>query len=112
MSILSQALEVAYNNLQKEIPSLLSTYLSVEHWQPSALNYGYLVGYIDRKIHDIAREWLKNTLEAMDKEYRNSDARKAKYNVKATRNRTIITLFGEITNQRTEYQNKKTKKAF
>ena len=46
---------------------------------------------------------LRKTFERMDAEFRSSPGRTERYYVKNTRNRTIITLFGEVTYRRTEY---------
>ena len=111
MSILTQSKEVAYQKLQNEVPEELITYLSPYHWVSSALNYGHLISYIDQMTHQYARNMLKTLFETMDQEYRESEERKAIYYVKTTRERTIITIFGEVTYKRTEYQHKQTKES-
>ncbi len=51
---------------------------------------------------------LKKTFEKMDTAFRGSPGRTERYYVKNTRNRTIITIFGEVTYRRTEYIDRST----
>jgi hypothetical protein len=55
---------------------------------------------------------LRKTFEKMDNAFRNSPDRTERYYVKNTRNRTIITIFGEVTYRRTEYIDRTTGKPY
>ncbi len=50
---------------------------------------------------------LKNILESLDLEYKNSKERKEKYYVQQTRERTLITSLGLLTFNKTYYKTKK-----
>ena len=55
---------------------------------------------------------VKKLLEKMDHEFRVSPGRTDRYCVKQTRERTIVTIFGEVTYKRTEYIDKGSSKPF
>lgn len=52
---------------------------------------------------EFIRRFIASFLEKMDLNFRNSPGRTKSYYVKQTRSRTIITMYGEITYERTEY---------
>ena len=52
------------------------------------------------------RQEIRFFLEKMDKDFRNSPGRTKDYYVKNTRERTIVTMFGEITYKRTIYKDR------
>lgn len=58
------------------------------------------------------RNGIKKYLEELDTRFRCSDKRKDLYYVKDTVNRTIITMYGEITYKRTIYKDLRTGKPF
>lgn len=55
---------------------------------------------------DLNLDTLKNILEFLDLEYKNSRVRKDKYYVQQTRERTLITSLGIITFNKTYYKSK------
>lgn len=112
MNILSQAIQVAQSKMEYFVAESLESYLSPIHWNPSSMNYASLIEEMDAKFHQLARDSLVELLENMDKQYRDSNTRKAIYYVKNTRQRSIVTLFGLVTYTRTEYQNKLTGECF
>lgn len=71
-----------------------------------------LVEIIADFSYQLARSLLKYIFEKADEEFRNSQNRTDHYYVKDTRERTIITIFGQLTYKRTIYQNRDTKKYF
>lgn len=81
-------------------------------FDPSSIDYANMITHIHSRVLNIARETLKDLLEQADIRFRNSPDRTQRYYVKQTRNRTITTLFGEVTFKRTEYIDKQTKKSF
>lgn len=112
MNILSQAIQIAQEKMSKSFSETLELYLSPLNWNPSSLNYASLIEELDMKFHQLARDSLIELLENMDKQYRDSKARKDIYYIKNTRKRSLVTLFGLITYCRTEYQNKITGESF
>ena len=69
-------------------------------------NYITILDTLDSKICDIALKSLKTIIESIDRGYKNSPERKHKYYIKARCKRTIMTIFGEITYNKTIYSNK------
>jgi len=58
------------------------------------------------------REEIRDFLEKMDRDFRDSPGRSKDYYVNNTRQRTIITMFGEITYRRTIYKDRLNGKIF
>lgn len=75
-------------------------------------NYVNLISSYDDFMCNFLRNSLTNLLEELDKNYRNSKERKAKYHIKSHHTRTILTIFGEITYSRTFYSSKLDGKSF
>ncbi|MEG2832530.1 MAG: UPF0236 family protein [Bacilli bacterium] len=75
-------------------------------------NYIDLLSKLDNTLCEIAKTSLISIIEAIDKSYSNSIERKAKYYIKAHRERTILTIFGEITYKRTFYSDKNNEGCF
>lgn len=69
-------------------------------------NYINLLSNLDNSLCDIAKESLITIFEAIDKSYADSIERKSKYYIKAHHQRTILTIFGEITFTRTFFSDK------
>lgn len=65
--------------------------------------YCQLVSGLSVSTQMIGAVILRKVLEKMDFEFRNAPERTSRWYVKNTRERTIITLFGEVTFRRTEY---------
>ena len=74
--------------------------------------YSQLVSGLSVATQMIGAATLKKMLEKMDWEFRNAPERTSRLYVKNTRERTIITIFGEVTYRRTEYIDRSTKKPF
>lgn len=70
--------------------------------------YCHLVSGLSVSTQMIGTAILRKILEKMDLEFRNAPERTSRWYVKNTRERTIITLFGEVTYQRTEYVDRTT----
>lgn len=64
------------------------------------------------KAEEVIRKAIKDYLEEIDLKFRYSDSRTKNYYVKDTKERTIITMFGEITYKRTIYLDRLTNKRF
>lgn len=67
---------------------------------------------ISRESESFIRKFIVELIEKMDYDFRYSEDRVARYYVKQTRSRTIITMYGEITYKRTEYIDRSTKKPY
>lgn len=79
---------------------------------PTVFNYINLLSSLDKSLCSIAKESLITILETIDKGYKDSSDRKRKYHVKAHHTRTLMTIFGEITFERTFYSDKYNKGSF
>ena len=75
-------------------------------------NYIGLLSSLDKSLCNIAKESLITILEAIDKGYRDSYNRKNYYHIKAYHERSLMTIFGEITFKRTFYSDKFNKGSF
>lgn len=75
-------------------------------------NYIKILDTLDDKICEIALKSLKAIFEAIDHGYKNSPERKHKYHVKARCQRTIMTIFGELTYNKTVYSDKYNKGSY
>lgn len=73
---------------------------------PSTFNYASLVENLSSSIRMFALQILRKSLEEIDTKYRCRPGRVQSYYVKNTRERTIITIFGELTYKRTTYINR------
>lgn len=72
----------------------------------NVMNYIDLLSNLDESLCFIARKSLVSIFETMDKSFSMSSNRKKKYDIKSHHNRTIMTIFGEITYKRTFYTSK------
>jgi len=70
------------------------------------LNFVKFIEDICLYYEKLIREAIKECLERMDLEFKNSPNRKSRYYVAYTGKRTIITMFGEITYIRTLYKDR------
>ena len=107
MNILSQN----YNNLLKNLilkvfTTNLKEKLDTLDKNNNVFNYIGLLSNLDDSLCLIARESLINLFESLDHDYSISLDRKRKYDIKSHHPRTILTIFGEITFNRTFYQSK------
>ena len=90
------------------IDSIINNFESINNVN----NYINLISSYDNFMCNTLRNSLIKLLEELDHSYRNSTERKAKYYVKSKHNRTILTIFGEITYSRTFYSSKLNGKSF
>jgi len=79
---------------------------------PDISNYINLISTLDDSLCNLAVKLIKTTFESLDKGYLSSKNRKRDYHIKAYHQRSIITIFGEITFTRTFYTNKRSGKCF
>ena len=106
MSILTQNLPALYSQFFDS--DLLSQLISPFASSYSVFDYGLLMSQLSSSFHSLVLHSLKLLLEEKDRAFRNRPGRVQRYYVKQTRNRTIITPFGELTFRRTEYVDKAT----
>lgn len=69
-------------------------------------NYTDMIQGVDELLRETALVLLKDSLEEMDEMFFNSQGRKRDYYVKMKRERTLITLFGQVTFNRRIYESK------
>jgi len=75
-------------------------------------NYIRILDTLDERICDIARKSLETMFNSIDHGFKNSPERRHRYHIKAHCQRTIMTIFGEITYNKTIYQHKHTYKTY
>lgn len=78
----------------------------------SPYNYVRLIEDFSFNGEEFIRLSIKKFLEDMDLNFRFSEGRTQNYYVKATRERTIITMFGEVTYRRTIYKDRICNKSY
>lgn len=78
----------------------------------SSLDYASMMMSASSWFYSFLRTAFVSAIEKADHQFRCSPGRIAHYYVKQTRSRTIITIFGEITFKRTEYQHRDTKEPY
>ncbi len=76
------------------------------------MNYISLLSNIDESLCNIAKNTLISIIESLDKAYLISNERMSKYHIKSYHQRTIMTVFGEVTFQRTFYKSRINNKSF
>ena len=69
-------------------------------------NYISLLSSFDKALCDSFKLAFISLIKELDNSYRNSKERKSKYHIKGYFERTIMTVFGEITIKRTFYKSK------
>lgn len=69
-------------------------------------NYIDILSNMDEALCELAKDTIKAVFNAIDKGFRLSLERRAKYHIKAYHERTIMTIFGEVTYERTFYTDK------
>lgn len=70
------------------------------------MNYISMLSSLDESLCVIAKKSLVTIFESIDKSFKITTERKSKYDVKSHHERTIMTIFGEITFSRTFYTSK------
>lgn len=112
MNILSQILEISSKNLLVNqfsfaIKEKLHTLIDNFNLDHEKNRYSNLFILFQEVINSFSCSFFQNFFEALDNQFKNSKNRKEKYVVnKSNVERTLITIFGTITFNRTLYQNK------
>lgn len=91
-----------------DLETLIKDMLLPRASKGDAVTFPKLVEAICKLSEDTLRKQFVEYLEKMDREFRYSPGRTQNYYVKNTRERTIVTMYGEITYKRTEYINRST----
>lgn len=78
----------------------------------AVFNYVKILDTLDERICDIAKKSLITIFESLDRGFKNSPERMRSYHIKAHTQRSIMTIFGEITYRKTLYQHKHTYKTY
>lgn len=112
MNSLTQSNQNLNLQLQSTLDFSLSLLKAPFVSQMSYLDYGYLFNNLDQWIRSFTLRCLANTIEKADIEFRNAPGRTRHYYVKQTRQRTIITILGPLTFNRTEYIDRFTNDSF
>ena len=100
--------EIIKNTFIDNIDKVINQFESINNIN----NYINLLSGFDQNIVDIMKISLVKLIEELDNNFLNSNERKKKYHVKAHHPRTILTIFGEITYNRTYYLSKVNNKAY
>ena len=108
MDIISQ-LSLDYS---KKILRELNTLIPQTSYSENSFTYVDMISHIDKFSRSFNTTIIKTYLEKEDLKYRNSNQRITSYHVKVTRERTIKTIFGDVTYKRTIYSDKSTKKTY
>lgn len=72
----------------------------------NVMNYIGLLSNLDESLCSIALESLKTTLETLDRSFKNTTERKSKYYIKSYHERSILTVFGQLSYKRHFYTSK------
>lgn len=105
MSILSYNLNAVFTKVIKKVISKKEEEIKLER-TGTTYNYINVVSRLDKDINEYARKVLVDFLEEIDESYKKSRVRKSIYHIKAYHNRSIMTVFGEVTFKRTFYTDK------
>lgn len=110
MEIISQNYEnllqkVIFNNFQEIINKKKIT-------DNQIFNYINILDTLDNALCEIAIKSLESLFFSIDHGFKNSSERKHMYHIKAYNTRTIMTVFGEVTYNKTIYENKFTHEYF
>ena len=112
MNILSQILEISSKNLLVnqlcyDTKSKLRSLIDKFTLDKGENRYPNLFLLFQEMINTFSCSFFQNLFETLDEQFKNSKERKEKFVInKSNITRTIITIFGTITFQRTLYQNK------
>lgn len=111
MTILSHFNKNTYLNSLASLFDETLQRIAEPHLQVNTLDhYVDLMESTAKITHELGRSLLMDALHKMDENYRNSEIRKRYYYVKLVRERTLITIFGQIRFKRTIYEDKITGK--
>lgn len=75
-------------------------------------NYMSMIEGVDIATNDLAVNIIKTFIEKTDQDFRDNPKRLETYHVKSKHQRTIMTIFGPLTFERTFYVNKRTKESY
>lgn len=107
MNIILQNYKNLIENIIKDIfLTKVDTFLKGLNGVNNVNNYISLISSFDEALCSSFRETFVKLLEEIDFNYRKSIERKRKYHIKDHCNRTILTVFGEVTYSRTFYKSK------
>ena len=107
MCILPQILNISSEN--SLINSLIDKAICIEKFIFSNIKniYVNLTVSFQELFNDLSSDLIKEFIEAIDLEFKNSEKRKERFYInKSNVTRTIVTVFGKITFHRTLYQDK------
>lgn len=85
---------------------------SIDPNENKVFNYIKILDTLDENICNIAKKSLITIFNSLDRGFKNSPERRHKYHIKAHTTRTIMTIFGEITYNKTIYQHKLNNSSF
>lgn len=107
MNIISHNYILCIKNLMKElINTKIDSIFNNLNPNDSVFNYINILSNLDESLCNLAKTMLISIFNSIDKTYSNSDERKSKYYIKSYAKRSIMTIFGEITFNRTFYESK------
>lgn len=107
MNIILQNYRNLIENIIKDIfLTKVDTFLKGLNGVNNINNYISLISSFDEALCSSFREAFVKLLEEIDFNYRKSIEKKRKYHIKDHCNRTILTVFGEVTYSRTFYKSK------
>lgn len=113
MEIITQNYEKILENLIiNNFSEIIKRNSRLDTGENKVFNYIKILDTLDEKICEIALKSLKTIFDSIDRGYKNSPERRHQYHIKARCQRTIMTIFGEITYNKTVYSNKYTGKSF
>lgn len=92
----------------KIIKNSIENSLKAELSLSSIDNYLDFINYLDGFLLDIVKKSLRDTFEVIDMRFKHSERRKKLYYTKGKYQRTIMTLFGEVSFEREYYVSKDT----
>ena len=90
--------DIFHTNLKKQLDQL--------DINGNVMNYVNLLSNLDQSLCEMAKVSLKTLFETLDKSFKKSMERKSKYSIKSHHERTILTIFGEVSFKRTFYTSK------
>ncbi len=113
MTILTQTKADFVNSFLNDISNLYS-FIGTQALENKKgfSNYFSIIQDADHATNQLALNILRRLIETADQKFRDEPMRKQKYHIKAKHQRTITTIFGSLTFEKTFYENKFTKKPY
>jgi len=112
MKILAQLSNENHSFIRSETNKHIENLITPLYHSPGPKEYVKLTELLGEDTRKICLNILKELMEEMDNEFRYLPGRTESYYVKQKRERTLITLFGDLTYKRTEYIDKSTGNPF